>query len=51
MEDLRKSIDQLELNTKDLWPVPTYGDMLLNVEVLGTSPAFIYHTFQLYNTN
>ncbi len=32
MEDLRKSIDQLELILpKDLWPVPTYGDMLFEV--------------------
>ncbi|HHX55595.1 MAG TPA: glutamine synthetase type III [Clostridiales bacterium] len=32
MEDLRKPIDQLELIIpKDLWPVPTYGDMLFEV--------------------
>lgn len=32
MEDLRRPIDELELIVaKDLWPVPTYGDMLFEV--------------------
>lgn len=32
MEDLREPIDQLELILpKDIWPVPTYGDMLFEV--------------------
>lgn len=32
MEDLREPIDQLEsILPKDIWPVPTYGDMLFEV--------------------
>ena len=32
MEELRQSIDALELLVdKDVWPVPTYGDLMFEV--------------------
>ena len=32
MKELRSAVDQLEVFTpKDLWPVPSYGDMLYSV--------------------
>ena len=32
MQDLRAPIDQLELIVdKDIWPVPTYGDLMFEV--------------------
>ena len=32
MEQLRKTVDELETNTSaELWPFPTYGDILFSV--------------------